>query len=505
MLNHHKKAVTLRPNKSTRTKMNPLTAALALGLYFMALMAVSHYAGRGVSGSNEAFFRGNRHSPWPLVAFGMIGASISGVSFISVPGYVGITQMTYLQMCLGFFFGYLIVAFVLLPIYYRMNLTSIYSYLQVRFGTKARKTGAVFFMLSKLTRAGASFYLVATILQQFIFQPIGLPFGITVLILLLMVWLYTQRSGIRTLVYTDTLQTFCFLAALVGIIFVIANRMGLSFDGMVETVSNSPLSRIFVMDNWMDKQAFWKQFLSGIFIVIVMTGLDQDMMQKNLTCRNLRDAQKDMCSYGISFVPVNLLFLVLGVLLYIYSQQHGLPIPEETDRLLPGLVQQGNFGPVVFFLFILGVSAAAFSSVDSSLTALTTTFCIDILEMTDKEAERKRNMKTRRKVHLGIILVFIAFIFLFRMLNSTSLIDAIYTMASYTYGPLLGLFAFGLLTKKLPRERFIPVVAILSPIIRYQLSVCVPQYTSYHFGYELLVLNGLLTFAGLHLLSLRKG
>ena len=481
--------------------MNEIITIVTILGYFLLLLLVSHLTAR--DSSNDSFFRAGRRSPWFLVAFGMIGTSVSGVSFVSVPGYVGVTQMTYLQMCIGFFFGYLVIAFLLLPMYYRRGLTSIYSYLEQRFGLASQKSGSVLFLLSKMTGACARFYLVCLILQQFVFERFGVPFIVTVLIILVLVWLYTRRAGIRTLVYTDSLQTLCMLTALVVVIVLVMGKMNLDWGALCQTVSESEYSRIFVWDDWMSKQSFWKQFLSGVFVAIVMTGLDQDMMQKNLTCKNLREAQKDMCTYGVCFIPVNFLFLVLGVLLYTFAAGQGIDVPAKTDQLFPMLVQEGWFGYGVTVLFVLGIAAAAFSSVDSALTALTTSFCIDILDIEKKQLDEGRATRIRRRVHIAVVFVFVIFTLIFKALNSTSVIDAIYIMASYTYGPLLGLFAFGLFTRKMPRDRFIPVVCVLSPVICYALSVIVPQYTGYQFGYELLMLNGLLTFAALWGLSLR--
>ena len=481
--------------------MNEIITIVTILGYFLLLLLVSHLTAR--DSSNDSFFRAGRRSPWFLVAFGMIGTSVSGVSFVSVPGYVGVTQITYLQMCIGFFFGYLVIAFLLLPMYYRRGLTSIYSYLEQRFGLASQKSGSVLFLLSKMTGACARFYLVCLILQQFVFERFGVPFIVTVLIILVLVWLYTRRAGIRTLVYTDSLQTLCMLTALVVVIVLVMGKMNLDWGALCQTVSESEYSRIFVWDDWMSKQSFWKQFLSGVFVAIVMTGLDQDMMQKNLTCKNLREAQKDVCTYGVFFIPVNFLFLVLGVLLYTFAAGQGIDVPAKTDQLFPMLVQEGWFGYGVTVLFVLGIAAAAFSSVDSALTALTTSFCIDILDIEKKQLDEVRATRIRRRVHIAVVFVFVIFTLIFKALNSTSVIDAIYIMASYTYGPLLGLFAFGLFTHKMPRDRFIPVVCVLSPVICYALSVIVPQYTGYQFGYELLMLNGLLTFAALWGLSLR--
>ena len=480
--------------------MYPVITAIVVIAYFLVLLLVSHLTGR--ERTNDAFFRAGRRSPWFLVAFGMIGASVSGVSFVSVPGYVGATQMTYLQMCIGFFFGYLVIAFLLLPLYYRHGLTTIYTYLQQRFGSASHKTGTSFFLISKLTGACARFYLVCLILQQFVFDSLGIPFLVTTLIMLLLVWLYTRGSGIRTLVYTDTLQTLCMLSALVVTIVLIADKMGLDLRGVYHTVAQSDYGRIFVFDDWASKQNFWKQFLSGVFVAIVMTGLDQDMMQKNLTCKNIREAQKDMCTYGICFIPVNLLFLVLGVLLYTFANRQGIAVPAQSDTLFPMLVQQGWFGMTVTVLFILGITAAAFSSVDSALTALTTSVCIDLLDIEGKPSPRLSAERRRQTVHILVVALFVVFTLIFKAVNSTSVIDAIYIMASYTYGPLLGLFAFGMFTRRQPRDRWIPLVAIASPLLCYALNLSVARATGYHFGYELLMLNGLLTFAGLWALSL---
>lgn len=495
--------------------MNLLIPALTIFGYFLILLILSRLTSRRRA-NNDTFFRAGRRSPWPLVAFGMIGASVSGVSFVSVPGYVGMTQMTYLQMCLGFFFGYLIVAYVLLPVYYRNNLTTIYSFLEMRLGPTSHKTGALFFLLSKATGAAVRFYLACLVLQQFLFGPLGIPYIITVIIVLLLVWLYTRRGGIRTLVYTDCFQTLCFLIALVAVIVIVAGRLYPSFDVMVSTLGADPMSRIFVFDDWGSRQNFWKQFLSGIFIVVVMTGLDQDMMQKNLTCRNLRSAQKDMCLYGISFVPVNLLLLVLGVMLYhvaaspefysFWTANVGGAFPTEGlrgDSLFPTLVQSGVFGTGVMVLFVLGITAAAFSSVDSALTALTTSICIDILGIENEKFSAPE--RTRKLVHFGVVVFFVIFVVAFRYINSTSAIDAIYTLASYTYGPLLGLFSFAIICRhRTLKDRYSPFVAVLSPLLCYALSLIAPRLWGYTFGYELLMLNGLLTFLGLLLLSKKQ-
>ena len=480
--------------------MNGIYILLTLLAYFGILMLIAKLTSRRAD--NDAFFRGNRQSPWYVVAFGMIGASLSGVTFVSVPGMVRGIDMTYMQTCMGFFVGYLIIAHVLLPLYYKLNLTTIYSYLNERIGRYSYKTGASFFLLSKIIGAAARLYLVCLILQHYVFDDLHIPFSISAIGIVLLIWLYTRKSGIKTIVWTDSLQTFCLLAALGLILYNVGNQMNLGLGGMVQTVAESDYSRIFVFDDWASKQNFFKQFLSGIFITIVMTGLDQDMMQKNLSCRNLREAQKNMYAYGISFVPVNLLFLSLGALLLIFASQSGLALPEKSDDILPFFAAEGRLGFVTMIFFTIGIVAAAFSSADSALTALTTSFCIDILgvERTDeKDAE-----KTRKWVHFFISTVFIGFIILFKVANNDSIIDAIYTIASYTYGPLLGLFVFGLFTKMRPRDKYVPWVAIASPIICFAIDRAVHQATGYQFGYEMLMFNGLLTFVGLSLLSIKK-
>lgn len=466
-----------------------MTIILTILSYFAVLLLVSRLTAK--QSTNDTFYRGNRQSPWYLVAFGMIGASISGVTFVSVPGMVNTIEMTYLQTCLGFVLGYVAVAFVLLPIYYRLNLTTIYSYLQQRLGTRSYKTGAWFFLLSKMSGAAVKFYVVCMILQRFVLDALGIPFVITVLVLVALIWLYTRRGGIKTLVWTDTFQTFCMFMALIFIIINVMSMLNLSVNEVVTTIVQDERSRVFVFDDWVSKQNFWKLFISGIFIVVVMTGLDQDMMQKNLTCKTLREAQKDMCTYGLAFVPANLLFLCLGVLLSMLAQQEGIGLPSSGDELLPMFAATGKMGNMVVVLFTIGIVAASFSSADSALTALTTTYCVDIKEKADNETLRHR-------VHAGMSVVFVIFILLFRTFNSTNLIDAIYILVSYTYGPLLGLFAFGLFTKYQVTDRWVPYFAILSPILCYALDVLAQQLWGYHFGYELLMLNGAFTFAGLY-------
>lgn len=463
-------------------------------LYFLALLFLSRLAAKG--GGNDAFFVGNRQSPWMLVAFGMVGASISGLTFIGVPGWVMSTGMTYLQMCMGFVVGYLIVAFVLLPLYYRHKLTSIYAYLNSRFGNVSYKTGASFFIFSKLLGAAAKFYIVCRILQACFADTFSVPYVVVVLLASLLIWLYTHRGGIRTLVWTDFFQTLCLLVALILILMKVVEMLDMNFSEAMIAVWNSPHSRIFEFSDIVSKQNFWKQFLSGVFVVIVMTGLDQDMMQKNLTCKDLRSAQKDMCSYGILFLPINFLFLSLGILLMFLYQNLGLPLPADGDSLLSGIVLGGAMGTACIVLFTIGVIASAFSSADSAMTALTTSFCIDILG-------KEHSEQTRKRVHLFMFVAFIIITLAFNSIDSGSVMDLIYTLVSYTYGPLLGLFAFGMLTKRKPKESYVPYIAIASPVICYVIDGVVGQLCGYKFGYEILLFNGLLTFVGLMTVSRR--
>ncbi len=495
--------------------------------YLAVLMLLSRLTAR--RSTNDAFFRGERRSPWYMVAWGMIGASISGVTFVSVPGMVLKQDMTYLQMCLGFIPGYFIVALVLLPIYYKLNLTSIYTFLGQRLGREAYKTGASFFLLSKMTGAAARFYLVCMVIWGVLAQALaptpspsqgeggliglgdsvvnsttwGGSFGflLVVLAMIALIWLYTRRGGIKTLVWTDSLQTLCMFGALLLIIYKVMGELGLDFAGTVSAIAHDSHSRVFVWDDWVTRQNFWKQFLSGIFVVIVMTGLDQDMMQKNLTCRSLRDAQKDMAVYGLAFFPANLLFLSLGVLLVLLAQQRGVDLPAAGDQLLPMFAATGSLGQGALVLFVLGIVAAAFSSADSALTAMTTSFCVDLCGRPDDE-------RLRRRVHIGMALVFIGVIMLFRLANSPSVIDAIYVMCGYTYGPLLGLFAYSLSpfpsTVRKGDENASPLrgvlmgaVCIAAPLLCFAIDQLSQHLWGYRFGYELLMLNGLLSFSGL--------
>ena len=472
-----------------------MTTLLILALYFALLYGVSRAVSRAEG--NSEFFGASRKSPWHLVAFGMIGASVSGISFVSVPGMVVGSQMTYLQTCFGFILGYAVVAGVLLPLYYRLQLTSIYTYLGKRLGRKSEVTGASFFVISKLIGAALKFYVVCMILHEFVFQPLGVPFALTVALMVALIWVYTRRGGIRTLVFTDALQTACMLGALLLISLGVLRALNLTPWQAVDAIRENAMSRVFVFDDWMSKQNFWKQFVSGAFIVVVMTGLDQDMMQKNLTCRTLRESQKNMCCYGLAFVPVNLLFLSLGVLLTMLAANLNVPLPENTDTLLPMFAATGKLGLWAQVLFTLGIVSASFSSADSALTSLTTTYCIDIRRQATDE-------RLRRRAHLGICTLFVACILVFRYAQSTSLLDAIYTIVSYTYGPLLGLFAYGLFTRRHVLDGATPYIAVAAPLLCLGIARASYALFGYTFGYELLLLNGALTFAALWAFSFMR-
>ena len=472
---------------------------LIIVLYFGILVGVAWLTGRGNT-SNEAFFLGNRQSPWYIVSIGMIGTSLSGVTFVSVPGMVRGIDMTYMQTVLGFFVGYVLIAHVLLPLYYKLQLTSIYTYLEKRIGRNSYKTGASFFLLSKIIGAAARLYLVVLILQHYVFDTWNIPFWVTVVLSIFLVWLYTFRSGVKTIIWTDTLQALCLVAMLLVIIWQVKEKLGVDTAGMVQVLTESPHFRLFEFSDWHSTQHFVKQFFSGIFITIVMTGLDQDMMQKNLSCRNLREAQKNMYTYGFAFTPVNFLFLSLGVLLLVVAEREHIALPALSDDILPMFCTSGILGSSILIFFTIGIIAAAFSSADSALTALTTSFCVDILGI--NKANAKQAKRTRLWVHFFISVLFAFIIIIIKEVNNRSVIDAIYMIASYTYGPLLGLFVFGLFTRKHPKDKYVPYICIASPAICFWVSHLAEHHAGYVFGYEMLMLNGAITFAGLWLLSI---
>lgn len=476
-----------------------MTVIVTIVVYFSLLLIISKITSKG-GNSDSVFFKGENKSPWYIVAFGMIGASISGVSFVSVPGMVRETDMTYMQMVLGFFFGYIVVAEILLPLYYRLNLTSIYSYLGDRIGRHTYVTSSVFFLLSRMLGTATKLYLVCLILKEFVFiGNLSVPLWAIATGAVALVWFYTHHSGIKTIVWTDALQTLCLVLALLAIIYSVITQLDFGFNETLNFIQESPQSRMFVFDDWLSKQNFFKQFLSGIFIVIVMTGLDQDMMQKNLTCKNSKEAKKNMYTYGFAFIPLNLLFLSLGILLIALAGNLGLELPSKSDDILPMLATNGYLGTGVTVLFTIGIIAAAFSNSDSALAAMTTSVCIDLLS-TNKETP-KVALKKRNRVHILLSIILVLCICFVDVLNSPTVLDAIYLIASYTYGPLLGIFAFGLFTRRATKDNLVPYIAIASPIASYLFSLLVLKQFNYHMGYELLMFNGMLTFIGLYIFS----
>jgi solute:Na+ symporter, SSS family len=474
--------------------------------YFALLIIVAYFTSK--KAGNDSFFLGNRKSPWYIVAFGMIGASLSGVTFISVPGWVGSSQFSYMPMVLGYLVGYVIIANILMPLYYRLNLTSIYSYLEKRFGKATYKTGASFFLLSRVIGSAFRLFLVANVLQFVVFRAWGIPFELTVFITIALIWLYTFKGGIKTIIWTDTLQTVFMLASVGLSVYYISDRLNLNFEEMVGVVAESDYSSMFHTD-WAKGTHFIQQFVSGMFITLVMTGLDQDMMQKNLSCRNIGDAKKNMYWFSLALIPVNLLFLSLGALLFIFIAQPGIISPEhasiiasDADLLFP-IVATQYMQPIVGIIFIVGLIAAAYSSADSALTALTTSFTVDILGAVKKG--EKVLKKTRMWVHVLFSFVLMIAIMIFNLVNDQSVIKSVFTAAGYTYGPLLGLYAFGLFTRKQVLDKWVPLVAILAPIITYLLNLFViKNIEGYKIGFELLILNGILTIVGLIIISTKN-
>ncbi|MCR5394894.1 MAG: sodium:solute symporter [Bacteroidales bacterium] len=476
---------------------------LIIAAYFAAIFLVTWLTNRKKQANdNQAFFTGGRQSPWWVVAIAMIGTSISGVTFISVPGMVAGTQFSYLQMVLGFVAGYFAIAYVLLPLYYRLNLSSIYGYLNQRFGPRSYRTGALFFLLSKFLGCGVRMYLTALVLQLVLFDDMDIPFGLNVAVTMIVVWLYTFRGGVKTLVWTDMLQTLSLIAAVVLCIYYVCQSMGLDASGLWNTIASDEMSRVWYFDDPLDKRYFWKQFLAGMFTTIAMTGLDQDMMQKNLSCRNLHDAKKNVISYGFGFLPVNLLFLALGILLYHFADNIHLSV-DKPDQLFPAIATgcdasgQPYLPMIVGVLFVLGLIAAAFSSAGSAVTALTTSVTIDMLQA-DKKKDEAQLRRTRQWVHVVNCIVMGLLIYLFRVIGSGSVINAVYVIASYTYGPLLGLYLFGLYTKLQVRDRWVPVICVASPLLCLLLATHSEEwFGGYQVGFELLLYNAALTAFGL--------
>jgi Na+/proline symporter len=475
--------------------MTPILILVVMFLYFGALLTISYITSKNAD--SDAFFTGNKQSPWYLVAFGMIGTSISGVTFISVPGAVGGGQFSYFQIILGQVIGYLVIILVLMPLYYRLNLVSIYSYLEQRLGFWAYKSGSGFFLLSRTIGSSLRLYLAAAVLQLFLFDAWGIPFFVTVTVTIILIWIYTFKGGIKTIVWTDSFQTIFLVASLVVSVYLISQQLGWSLFEMVDKVAESDYSKIFFFDDIKSNKYFFKQFISGAFIAIVMTGLDQDLMQKNLSCKNIGEAQKNMYVFTAISVVVNLLFLTLGALLYIYSTTKGIQLPAKPDDLYPTLALN-QFGLFAGLCFLLGIIASSYASADSALAALTTSFCIDFLDFKNKEEKQKQRQKFI--VHMGFSVIFLLIIVVFKEYNDQSVITSVLKMASYTYGPLLGLFAFGLLTKCSINDQWYttPLICIASPFITLLISTnSEAWFCGYKFSFEILLLNGLITFLGL--------
>lgn len=480
--------------------MNPYISLIILIVYFAMLITVSVYTSRGAD--TNTFFTANRQSPWYLVAFGMIGTSLSGVTFISVPGAVANIQFSYFQVVIGYIFGYLVIGTVLLPLYYRLNLISIYSYLEQRFGFWSYKTGSAVFLLSRTVGSAVRLYVAAQVLQIALFKPLGVPFEVAVAITILLIWIYTFKGGVKTIIVTDTLQTFFLVTAVILTIVLVSQELNLhGLSDVWNTVQDSGYSKIFYWD-FNDSKNFFKQFFAGMFIAIVMTGMDQDLMQKNLTCKNIGEAQKNMFWFTAVLVVVNFLFLSLGALLYVYAAAKGIPATGRTDEFYP-MLALNHLGLAVGITFLLGITAATYASSDSALTALTTAFCIDFMEI-EKKPEAKRS-SIKFWVHIGFSVLFYIVILIFNRLNNKEVITAIFDLAGYTYGPLLGLFVFGLYLKRPVLDRYVPFVCILAPILTYYINDHSEEwFNGYKFGFERLIINGLITFIGLWLLTDKK-
>ncbi|MDR0941161.1 MAG: sodium:solute symporter [Bacteroidales bacterium] len=474
---------------------------LIVALYFLTLIVISWFTSRRAN--NDSFFTGNHSSPWFIVAYGMIGASLSGVTFMSVPGYVQSSQFTYMGVVLGYILGYAVIALVLLPLYYKLQLTSIYTFLNQRFGNRSHKTGSFFFIVSRLMGSALRMYLVVYVLYEFFFEPMGIPFILIAVGFVVLILLYTFKGGIKTIIWTDTLQTTAMIVATIACIWFLLKDMDISFVELMSNAAKSGYTTMFDTD-WRSQNFFVKQLLSGMFITIAMTGLDQDMMQKNLTCRSLRDAQKNVFSLSISLVVVNFIFLSLGVALLYYVQHTGFAMPDKADGLFPAVAFcLSGFTAV---LFLIGLIAAGYSSADGTLTALTTTFCYDFLRFDTSTKTEAEKVRIRKRTHIMFTILFLLIIIAFKPFHTDSLIKTLFDIAGYTYGPLLGLFSFGLIMKRYqPNDTYIPYIAIASPIICYIINLnSVAWLNGYIFGFEMLILNGLLTFFGIWAISKKK-
>lgn len=475
--------------------------------YFALLLIIAYLTGR--KNDNESFFLAGRQSRWYLVAFAMIGASISGVTFISIPGVVGKAgvneNFSYMQLVFGYLLGYLIIANILMPVYYKMNLTSIYEYMNNRFGFYSYKTSAFYFLISKIVGASFRFFLVSLILDQFLTGPFGIPFPVTVAISIALIWLYTFRGGTKTVIITDSVQTAAFLSAVILTIIFIGKEMNLNIGGIVNTIKNSEYSQMFYFqDGWSNPNNFFKQFLSGALIAIVMTGMDQDMMQKNLSCKNIKEAKKNMYTMSSMLVVVNILFLSLGALLYIFAQSKGITIPKNSDLLYP-TIALNHLPQFVGIIFLVGITAAAYSSADSALTGLTTSFSVDFLGLNRSSKSEHILKKTRMIVHFSFSIVLFLAIIIFHSLNNDAVINGLFKAAGYTYGPILGLFTFGLTNNRAIQDKWIIPIAIISPILSYFIDVnSTKWFSGFTFGFFILAVNGLLTYLGLWLISKNK-
>jgi len=480
--------------------MSPFLVVSILIVYFAALITISIYTSRGAD--TTTFFTANRQSPWYLVAFGMIGSSLSGVTFISVPGAVGKVGFGYFQVVMGYLLGYWVIMGILLPLYYRLNLISIYTFLEQRFSFWSYKTGAAFFLVSRTIGSSLRLYLAATVLQLFLFDAWNVPFIVTVATTIFLIWIYTYKGGVKTIVWTDSFQTLFLVTAVCVAVWEITAKLGMTVPEMLSTIKSSQYAKIFYTDDPNSTMFFWKQFLGGAFITISMTGLDQEIMQKNLTCKNLGEAQKNMFWFSIILVTVNLLFLILGALLYLYSAKFNIPIPAASDELFPRLALN-ELGMAVGIFFLLGIIASSYASADSALAGLTTSFCIDFLDFKHKDETTKRRQKFI--VHVGFSLLFLLIIVVFREINERSVIDAVLNVAGYTYGPLLGLFTFGIFTKRIVADKLVPFVCLASPVLSYILSLnSEAWFGGYKIGLEVLLINGAITFLGLWLVSKKE-
>ena len=475
--------------------MTPTLIITVLIAYFALLIFISRITSK--EGDNESFFVGKRQSPWYIVAFGMIGASLSGVTFISVPGWVASSQFSYFQMVLGYLVGYAVIATVLMPLYYRLNLTSIYTYLEDRFGFWSYKSGAFYFLLSRTIGAAFRLFLVANVLQILVFDAWNIPFAVTVALTIALIWVYTHKAGIRTIIWTDTLQTLFMLVAVVLCFYYVADAMDFSLTTAIEQISLSEYSKTFFFDDVSSASFFPKKFFSGAFLAIVMTGLDQDMMQKNLSCPSIKDAQKNMFWFSIVLVFVNLLFLGLGALLYLFATKFG--ITATGDDLFATVAMHEQMPIAVGLFFLLGLIAAAYSSADSALTALTTSFCVDFLNI--EKREESKQVKIRKQTHILFSVILFIVILIFKLINDESVISTLFKVAGYTYGPLLGMYAFGLFTNWRIKDNLIIPVVVLAPILSYVLQLMAPIYWGFHFGFELLIVNGALCFLGMILIK----